>query len=204
MEQLKRLRTERGLSQVKLAARADIDPSTVNQIERGAREANPVTVRKLASALDVSIAELLEEAPKADRRSPYEPSFNDVLADERRLEQRVRLLNSAAEMWEEFAAARLFDLERLSLEQLLTIDAVSLNIQLDHAKVVGAMKRALTAQQRVRLEEAERRCIEANREFIHEVENTLARQRPADLAEFRTKREELRRASEAASEASGA
>jgi transcriptional regulator with XRE-family HTH domain len=86
MEQLKRLRTAKGLSQAKLAARADVDPSTVNQIERGAREASPATLRKLADALDVSIAELLEDtAPKAERRSSPEPSFNDVLDEERRI-----------------------------------------------------------------------------------------------------------------------
>jgi transcriptional regulator with XRE-family HTH domain len=85
MEQLKRLRTERGLSQAKLAARADIDPSTMNQIERGAREPSWSTLKKLADALDVSIAELLEEpTPKAGGRSSLEPSFNDVLEGERR------------------------------------------------------------------------------------------------------------------------
>ena len=56
MDQLKRLRMEKGLSQAKLAALADVDPSTVNQIERGARDASPATLRKLAEALDVSIA----------------------------------------------------------------------------------------------------------------------------------------------------
>jgi excisionase family DNA binding protein len=154
-----------------------------------------------------AIKEVVEESkvrPKTDRRSPYEPSFNDVLAEERRLEQRIRLLNSAAEMWEALAAGHLSDLERLSLEELLAIDAVSLNIELDHAKEARAMKRAVTAEQRARLEAAERRCVEANRAFIREVENTLERQRPADLEEWRAKFEERRRASEAASEATGA
>ena len=59
MQQLKRLREERGLSQVKLAARADLNPATVNQIERGAREASPATLRKLAAALDVTPDQLL-------------------------------------------------------------------------------------------------------------------------------------------------
>jgi transcriptional regulator with XRE-family HTH domain len=60
MEQLKRLREERGLSQVKLAARADLNPATVNQIERGARNASPGTLRKLAEALGVSLVDLIE------------------------------------------------------------------------------------------------------------------------------------------------
>jgi len=73
MDQLKRMRLEKGLSQAKLAAHADIDPSTVNQIERGAREASPATLRKLANALDVGIADLLEDAvPKAQAPLPLE------------------------------------------------------------------------------------------------------------------------------------
>src|SRR5215217_5724427 len=79
METLRRLRTEKGLSQARLAARAEVDPSTVNQIERGAREASPATLRKLAAALDVGIADLLEDAsPKAPGRSSLEPTFNDL------------------------------------------------------------------------------------------------------------------------------
>jgi transcriptional regulator with XRE-family HTH domain len=82
MEKLRRLRTERGLSQARLAARAELDPSTVNQIERGAREASPATLRKLAEALDVGLAELLEDvSPKAPAPSPELP-FNG-LEDER-------------------------------------------------------------------------------------------------------------------------
>jgi transcriptional regulator with XRE-family HTH domain len=86
MEQLKRLRAEKGLSQARLAARAGIDPSTVNQIERGAREASPATLRKLADALDVSLAALLDDtSPKAESRSSLEPSLLNGLEDERRL-----------------------------------------------------------------------------------------------------------------------
>ena len=78
MEKLRRLRTERGLSQARLAARAELDPSTVNQIERGAREASPATLRKLAEALDVGLAELLEDvSPKAPAPSPELP-FNGL------------------------------------------------------------------------------------------------------------------------------
>ena len=98
MEQLKRLREERGLSQVKLAARADLNPATVNQIERGAREASPATLRKLAAALDISLYDLLEEdSPKAQRRSSPEPSlFNDI-EDERRSSRFAEAIVAAAD-----------------------------------------------------------------------------------------------------------
>jgi len=80
MEQLKRLREERGLSQVKLAARADLNPATVNQIERGARNASPGTLRKLAEALGVSLVDLIEgNYPKA--QTP-QPSLEDAARSE--------------------------------------------------------------------------------------------------------------------------
>jgi transcriptional regulator with XRE-family HTH domain len=81
METLRRLRTEMGLSQAKLAARAELDPSTVNQIERGAREASPATLRKLADTLNVSIADLLEDpSPKAQAPLPLDdtPSLKEL------------------------------------------------------------------------------------------------------------------------------
>ncbi|MDP9479906.1 MAG: helix-turn-helix domain-containing protein [Actinomycetota bacterium] len=82
MERLKRLREERRLSQVKLAARADLNPATVNQIERGMRDASPGTLRKLADALEVSLYELMEdEAPKKvqpPRDQPAESSAGAV------------------------------------------------------------------------------------------------------------------------------
>jgi transcriptional regulator with XRE-family HTH domain len=80
MEQLKRLREERGLSQVKLAARADLNPATVNQIERGARNASPGTLRKLAEALGVSLVDLIEgDYPKV--QAP-QPSLEDAAQSE--------------------------------------------------------------------------------------------------------------------------
>ncbi len=75
MEQLKRWREARGLSQTKLAARADVNPATVNQIEGGKRAASPGTLHKLADALDVSLYELLEGEPspkKAQAPLPLE------------------------------------------------------------------------------------------------------------------------------------
>jgi transcriptional regulator with XRE-family HTH domain len=80
MEQLKHLREERGLSQVKLAARADLNPATVNQIERGARNASPGTLRKLADALGVSLVDLIEgNYPKGQ---VPQPSLEDAAQSE--------------------------------------------------------------------------------------------------------------------------
>jgi len=68
MEELKRLRKARGLSQAKLAALADLDPSTVSQIETGTRRANTRTLERLAEALGVEVRDLfpLEQVPLPD------------------------------------------------------------------------------------------------------------------------------------------
>ncbi len=60
------------MSQTKLAARADLNPATVNQIERGRRGASPTTLHKLADALNVSLYQLLEgePSPKAQAQLP--------------------------------------------------------------------------------------------------------------------------------------
>lgn len=68
MDELRRLRKARGLSQAKLAALADLDPSTVSQIETGARRANTRTLERLAAALGAEVPDLFPkgQAPLPD------------------------------------------------------------------------------------------------------------------------------------------
>jgi transcriptional regulator with XRE-family HTH domain len=58
---LKELRQLRGLGQRDLGRLAEVSPTTVRLLETGQRGAYPHTVRKLASALEVSPAELVRE-----------------------------------------------------------------------------------------------------------------------------------------------
>src|SRR5215212_9659002 len=81
MERIRQLRKERGLSQAKLAVMADMDPATLNRLERGSGNPNLKTLERVADALGVEVADFF---PKAQSSSP-EPTFNDVLDDERRL-----------------------------------------------------------------------------------------------------------------------
>lgn len=57
---LRRLRTERGLSQERLAHAANLNMTHVAKIERSEREPGVRTVTKLAKALGVSTADLFE------------------------------------------------------------------------------------------------------------------------------------------------
>src|SRR5215207_2728822 len=101
MEQLKRLREARGLSQTKLAARADVNPATVNQIEGGKRTASPATLHKLAAALDVSLYELLEGEPHPKASTSSQPSFIGLLEEERRLSRFSEAIIAVAARWGE-------------------------------------------------------------------------------------------------------
>lgn len=117
MERLKRLREQRGLSQVKLAARADLNPATVNQIERGAREATPTTLRKLAGALGVSLVELLEDSsPKGGTTSlSPEPSFEEALEEDHhawRLDYVAQAAKTLNTLWLENLARNEFGVQQ--------------------------------------------------------------------------------------------
>jgi transcriptional regulator with XRE-family HTH domain len=73
MERIRQLRKVRGLSQARLAVMADMDPATLNRLERGTGNPNLKTLERVADALDVGIADLLEEtSPKAQSPLPLE------------------------------------------------------------------------------------------------------------------------------------
>lgn len=62
---LRQLRTERGLTQEELAHLAGVDRTYVSQAETGRRNTTLLTIQKLAAALDVDVASLVE-TPKED------------------------------------------------------------------------------------------------------------------------------------------
>ena len=96
MEQLARLRELKGYSQRALAKESGVSPATIYELENGRRRPNPSTLRKLAQALEVEVVDLLGGEYPKDRNSSLEPTFNDVLEDERRRaeqrEKRIRAL----------------------------------------------------------------------------------------------------------------
>ena len=61
--EIRRLREEKGWSQAKLAAAADMGVSGVSQIETGARNPSTITLAKLAGALGVEVADLFPKGP---------------------------------------------------------------------------------------------------------------------------------------------
>ena len=59
-DKIRRLRDARALTQQELAARAGITVAALSRIERNNAEPRPTTRRKLAKALEVDPAELVE------------------------------------------------------------------------------------------------------------------------------------------------
>ena len=66
---LKQLRTERGLSQVRLAMELSVSQHTISRYETGEREADYATLIRIADYFDVSVDYLLERTdnPKVNR-----------------------------------------------------------------------------------------------------------------------------------------
>jgi transcriptional regulator with XRE-family HTH domain len=63
VERLKELRTLRAFSQQELADAAGVGRNTISRIERGETGAHGRTLRRLARALRVDVAELVQTGP---------------------------------------------------------------------------------------------------------------------------------------------
>ena len=61
MDNLKRIRTEKGITQGQLADQVGVANTSICNYETGIREPNLDTLKKLANALDVTVDELLKE-----------------------------------------------------------------------------------------------------------------------------------------------
>jgi transcriptional regulator with XRE-family HTH domain len=83
---LKEVRELHGWSQTRLAEESDVSRDSISNYETGQREAYPATAKKLADALGVGIADLIEPArelalPKAEAPEAGRPSVIDVALD---------------------------------------------------------------------------------------------------------------------------
>jgi transcriptional regulator with XRE-family HTH domain len=76
MQEVRRMRQERGWNQTELAFRSRLAPSVISQIENGKRDPSAGTLKKLAKALEVDVADLF---PKAQASLPFDdgPSLED-------------------------------------------------------------------------------------------------------------------------------
>jgi transcriptional regulator with XRE-family HTH domain len=88
LKALRMARADAGLTISELARRAGVSRDTISNAERGEHSLQASTLHKVARALGKAPSELLAEeerlTPKVESRSSLEPSFNDVLEEERR------------------------------------------------------------------------------------------------------------------------
>lgn len=66
-QRIRNYRTQKGLSQEKLAELAGCHPTYVGQLERGEKNATLESVEKIASAMDLSLSELFDKLDKRGR-----------------------------------------------------------------------------------------------------------------------------------------
>lgn len=59
---IREIRSSKGISQEKLALLADVDRSYVGRVERGDNNVAVLTLYRLAAALDVALAKLIQKA----------------------------------------------------------------------------------------------------------------------------------------------
>jgi transcriptional regulator with XRE-family HTH domain len=84
MQELTRIRSERGWSQQRLSEESGVNKATINQIERGRRSPNVETLERLADALDVGVGDFFPkaQAPLWSDNSPrerrYRPTTREV------------------------------------------------------------------------------------------------------------------------------
>lgn len=64
------LRAQAGLSEAELAAKADLEPSLVTDLEAGRREPTWGDLRRIAQALGTPLESLLELAEQLEKRAP--------------------------------------------------------------------------------------------------------------------------------------
>jgi transcriptional regulator with XRE-family HTH domain len=101
MDRIRQLRTERGLSQAKLAVMADMDPATLNRLERGTGNPSLKTLQRIADALDISVAELLEDVSPKIQAPLFRELPDSATREERRLSRFAEAIVAAARRWGE-------------------------------------------------------------------------------------------------------
>ena len=64
-QRIRNYRTQKGLSQEKLAELAGCHPTYIGQLERGEKNATLESVEKIASAMDISLSEVFDKLGKS-------------------------------------------------------------------------------------------------------------------------------------------
>lgn len=105
MEALKHIRLQKGWSQKDLADRAGIGQDTISGIESGRREPHPSTLRKLAAALGVQIAEFFSEPVLSKVDMALSPWPEEIPVQERSRSKLADAITTSAQSWIDFVTS---------------------------------------------------------------------------------------------------
>ena len=86
-QRIRNYRTQKGLSQEKLAELAGCHPTYIGQLERGEKNATLECVGKIASAMDISLSELFDKLGKSGGNNIAAKCY-DLVASKNEAEQK--------------------------------------------------------------------------------------------------------------------
>ena len=86
-QRIRNYRTQKGLSQEKLAELAGCHPTYIGQLERGEKNATLESVEKIASAMDISLSELFDKLEKSGSNNIAAKCY-DLVASKNEAEQK--------------------------------------------------------------------------------------------------------------------
>ena len=86
-QRIRNYRTQKGLSQEKLAELAGCHPTYIGQLERGEKNATLESVEKIASAMDISLSELFDKLGKSGGNNIASKCY-DLVASKNEAEQK--------------------------------------------------------------------------------------------------------------------
>ena len=86
-QRIRNYRTQKGLSQEKLAELAGCHPTYIGQLERGEKNATLESVEKIASAMDIPLSELFDKLGKSGSNNIAAKCY-DLVASKNEAEQK--------------------------------------------------------------------------------------------------------------------
>lgn len=86
-QRIRNYRTQKGLSQEKLAELAGCHPTYIGQLERGEKNATLESVERIASAMDISLSELFDKLGKSGGNNIAAKCY-DLVASKNEAEQK--------------------------------------------------------------------------------------------------------------------
>lgn len=178
MEEVRRLRREKGWSQTELAYHANLSSSVISQVESGKRNPGSTTLGKLARGLGVEVADLFPKAAAQD------PLFEEE-------ERRSPLLDS----WTAYLKKRTRDWERELPKSARALEVIyPQHAETQHRRAEADLEEEMRADPRLAFEVLHRSAsvqseasalliaaIAARRDPVH----AAAQPDRADLVEFR-------------------